>query len=173
MHIRSWSWGRTALAVATVGAITALVCAVSPDDRATATAIAGSATVGLLLIRRWLAGLEAQLTDTTEERRRLAEQTAQSHASHMANIAARDRLRTAAAEAETRNAQLLANSIATMRSSFENTRAQDLCEAYELGAMNERNGVHKKPAAATGSLIYLADRRRPTEQQEAGEAKLP
>ena len=172
MHRRSWR--RTTLVAAATGVLTILLYTASPSGIETSVAIAGSTATALILIRRWLIHLERRLTDTTEERRHLTASTAQSQASHMANIAARNRLRVAAADEEARNEQRLADAISAMRVEFESTRAQELCEAYEIGATNERNGVHKKaPATPTGSLIYLADRRPPEAPAAQNPARQP
>ncbi|MCX4751707.1 hypothetical protein OG455_41910 [Kitasatospora sp. NBC_01287] len=158
---------------AAAGAFTILIYTVNPSGAEISTAIVGCTITVLIFIRRWLAHLEEHLTDTTEERRGLAERTAQSQASHMANIAARNRLRVAAAEEEARNEERLTEAIADMRDEFENTRAQELCKAYEIGALNERNGIHKEGVnIPAGSLIYLADR-RPTGAPLANPARQP
>jgi len=159
MHRRSW--GRAALVAAATGAITVLLYLISPIGATAGIAIIGSTITALTLIRCWLGRLEQCLTDTAAERRHLAERTAQSRVSHLANITARNEIRLAAAESEARNEQRLQDAIAAMRDEFENARAEEIVKAYERGAINERNGVHKAWATApTGDLIFLADRRQ-------------
>jgi hypothetical protein len=159
MQVRTWAGSM--LAAAVTGA-TALLYGAGPANALTVLGTLGFSAIALVFVRRWLAELSTRLADTTEERRKLNEETAKCQVAHLANLAFRDRLRADAIAAEVRIEQRIANGIAAVRREFEESRTLELCEAYEEGAMNERNGVHGALNANRGaSLIYLADRRPP------------
>jgi hypothetical protein len=120
------------------------------------------------LIRRWLRELGDRLTDTSEERRQLQDEKAQCHAAAAANNAMRERLRTEAADVQQAAEQKIAEAEVSTRREFEETRAQELCEAYFAGAMNEREGRHTPDTEGTkADLIILSERRRTVPRETA------
>jgi hypothetical protein len=147
------------LTIAAAGSATLLLAA-GQDETAILIGIAGGCGIALSYMRRWITRLEARLTDTTADRRKLAEETAQAQTAHVATMAARERMRAHEAAAEAALEQRLIATEAAIRQKFEETRALELVEAYEAGAMNERDGLHRNGNAARAGLIYLADRRR-------------
>ncbi len=126
-----------------------------------------------VLTRRWIRLLGNRLTDTEAERRELQERTAQCLAGTFANNALRERLRADAealqkateqriADAEARADQRIAEETAAVRREFEETRTVELCQAYELGALNEREGIHQKTVRKPSEVIILSQRRQPS-----------
>lgn len=158
-------WAGSTLVIAATGA-TALLYGAGPQniavlgDAALAIGVPALITAGIILVRRWLAQLEYRLTDTAEERRQLAAESAQCQVMQLAINGTRERLLANAASAEAHLEQRIADATAAIRQEFEEARAVELAEAYEAGAVNERNGVHKKSlTTALADLVYLADRR--------------
>ncbi|MFC8447562.1 hypothetical protein [Kitasatospora sp. NPDC057223] len=133
-----------------------------------------AAAAVLILMRQWISTLGDRLADTTQERQQLRDRTAQAQVAEIAHVAIREQLLAAAAAAEhSADAraqaaeeaadQRIAEATSAIRREFEQKRAIEMSEMYELGAMNERNGVHKHQAAVpVADLILLSERRRPT-----------
>jgi hypothetical protein len=141
-----------------------------------------AAVAVLTLMRTWLSKLGDRLTDTAQERQQLRDRTAQAQVAEIAHAAIREQLRAdaaateraadARAQAAEESAELrIAAATAAIRNEFEQKRAIEMTAMYELGAMNERNGVHKHQAAApVADLILLSDRRRPAPDGTASAA---
>jgi hypothetical protein len=147
-----------------------------PIDLAVESALAIGAAA---LMRRWFKQLTNRLTDLTEERRELEAAKAQCIAANGVNNARRDRLARREAEVEREVIAHKAEAEARIRREYEAVRAQELCEAYFEGAMNERAGRHSAgiPEQEMARLISLCERRRAVPAQDTtrghGDVTLP
>lgn len=169
MRTRRWARVGSALVGALAGTI---LLRLAGATGSTILVIIGASITALLFIRRWLTKLGDRLSDVTAERRELAARLAQCQVAEMANLTFRERLRAdtaaaeraadeRAAEAEMHAEQRIIEFEALLRREYEETRALELVNFYELGAMNERNGAHDKNQTPAGELIVLSERRRP------------
>jgi hypothetical protein len=120
------------------------------------------ATIGLLLLRRWI-------TDTSAERGRLATALADAAAERDRYIAAnaaveaeRARVRRDAASLATQQRAQLAAEREHLQGSFERERERIATDAFRTGAMMERAGLLAEPQPATVTHIY-AHRNRAAE----------
>lgn len=157
-----------ALAAVLTGVALILLATTEHPATCTAVVILGGIAFGLCLIREWLADYARRITDTTTERAELQEAIRQNDAAQAANQRLRERLIARAAELDALTEQKIEEGVAAARREMEAERARMLVDSYEMGALNERKGLHKPGTAAPiGDLIHLADRRRPQPPQAA------
>lgn len=146
-----------------------LTLAIGASEKPGNAAVSTGLAIGVAaLMRRSFKQLGDRLTDLSEERRNLEAAQSQCVAATGVNNARRDRLARREAEIEREAAAWQAETEARIRKEFEQVRAQDLCSAYFLGAMNERDGKHVNGGAeaAMAQLIDLNSRRRTVPTQD-------
>lgn len=128
----------------------------------------GLSLVILIFVRRWV-------TDTSEERRILGAAQREAQAERTRYVAAQAALeneigrltRDMAAE-RARVAATLKAERAALKAEFEETRAQELSEAFQTGAEMERAGMLKRPQSAGGSVLRFPKGQRGAPAQERG-----
>ncbi|NEY33030.1 hypothetical protein GTU99_12650 [Streptomyces sp. PRKS01-65] len=120
----------------------------------------------LIVVRHWI-------TDTSAERRALAEAQREAQSQQTRYIAAQAAMevehgrRTREIEAErARLAATLKAERQKMQAEFEGTRAKELSEAFQTGAEMERAGVFKRQQQPRGNLLRFPQKQPQAPEQE-------